>query len=633
MLDIMRKHTRAWLIKIILGAIIIVFIFWGIGSIRARRADTAAEVNGHIITRANYHAAYSNALKNYQQIYGDTFSEDLLKKLNLEKVVLDTLIRDILVQEGAADLGIRVSDEDIKEYIRNMPVFNKDGHFSEERYRGVLENARLTPTAFEEGLRNELLWATVSETLGRFAKVSDDELWSAFQHANRQINLNYVSFAAADFKEKVKADTRLMQDYFAGHPEDYRVAAKVRVRFAGFLFRDYADKVKVSVEEIKNYYKSNMEEFREPERRRLSHVFFALKPGLTSMEVAKVQAKAEEVLKKAKAGENFAGLARQFSEDKSALNGGDVGYLSRGTVDPSFEEAVFSLQKGDISSVLRSRAGLHIVKVTDIIPSTVKPLSAVESGIKKTLTEKKIQEVTRAEAAKGYEDIIRLGGLERYAEARGLPLTETDFFSEQDEIKEVGRAASFNRAALALKKGELSSLIRLPWGYFVCEVVERRDSFIPKFEDVEAKVKADLVNDQARHLAESEAHKFMSDLKGGKPFSDLTGKYGLSARQTGHIRPMALSGTDFPFAGSAQELSVLTPAHSYIQQPIRAGDVFYIVSLADTKEAPKDLYDTQKDTIKKALLRMQEGAIVEGWLDGLGGKAKIAYSKEFEKYR
>lgn len=633
MLDFMRRHTRGWLIKIILGAVILVFLFWGVGAIRARRADMVAEVNGRLITRADYQKAYSNALKNYQQIYGDALSADLLKKMNLDKVVLNGIIKDVLVQEGAVDLDIRVSDEEINGYIRSMPVFNEGGRFSEERYRGILENVHLTPAAFEEGLRKELLWAKVADTLGRLAKVSDDEVWSAFQYANRQINLAYAPFAAAAFKNQVKVEAAALQQYFTGYQEDYRVPARVRVRLARFLFKDYAHKVNVLPAEVENYYKSNMEAFREPERRRVSHIFFALKPSATGEEVARAQARAEEALKNAKSGGDFAALARQFSEDKSALKGGDLGHLQQGAADPSFEKVVFSLEKGGISPVVRSKAGLHIIKVTEVVTSAVKPLAAVAADIKKVLTENKVRESAMAEAAKTYEQIIRSGGLERCARTQHVPLMETGFFSEQDEVEGVGREAGFNRAALALKKGEVSSLIKLPQGYFVCEVMERRESFIPKFEEIEVKVKADFTENQATKLAEAEANKFISDLKSGQHFSDLNRKYGFSARETGYIAPTALSGKEFPFAGSAQELSMLTPAHPYIQRPIKAGDVFYVVSLAGAKEAPKDLYETQKNAIKEKLLLMQKDVILKGWLDGLKKKAKIEYGEEFEKYR
>lgn len=643
MLDFMRRHTRAWLIKIILGAVILVFIFWGVGTIRARRADMVAEVNGRIITRADYQSAYSNVLKNYQQVYGDALSGDLLKKMNLDKVVLDGIIKDILVQEGAAGLDIRVSDEEINEYIRSMPVFNEGDRFSEERYRGILENARLTPAAFEEGLRKELLWAKVADTLGRLAKVSDDEVWDAFQYANRRINLAYIPFTAAAFKNQVKAEAPALRQYFTGHQEDYRVPARVRVRLVRFLFKDYAHKVNVSPAEVENYYKSNTEAFREPERRRVNHIFFALKPAATGEEVARAQARAEEALKNAKSGGDFAALARQLSEDKSALRGGDLGYLQQGAADPSFERVVFSLEKGGISPVVRSKAGLHIIKVTEIITSAVKPLAAVAPDIKRVLTENKVHEAAMAEAAKTYEQIIRAGGLERYARTQQLPLMETGFFSEQDEAEGVGREAGFNRAALALKKGEVSSLIKLPQGYFVCEVMERRESFIPKFEEIEVKVKADFAENQATKLAESEANKFISDLQSGQQFSNLIRKYGLSARETGYIAPTALSGraigrfaeanNEFPFTGSAWELSMLTPAHPYIQRPIKAGDAFYVVSLAGTKEAPKELYETQKNAIKEKLLMVQKDTILKGWLDGLKKNTEIEYGEEFEKYR
>ncbi|MDP2799431.1 MAG: peptidylprolyl isomerase, partial [Deltaproteobacteria bacterium] len=336
---------------------------------------------------------------------------------------------------------------------------------------------------------------------------------------------------------------------------------------------------------------------------------------------------------KAGSGEDFAALARQFSEDKSALKGGDLGYLRQGTTDPSFEKVVFSLEKGGISPVVRSKAGLHIIKVTEIITSAVKPLAAVAPDIKRVLTENKVHEAAMAEAAKTYEQIIRAGGLERYARTQQLPLMETGFFSEQDETEGVGREAGFNRAALALKKGEVSSLIKLPQGYFVCEVMERRESFIPKFEEIEVKVKADFAENQATKLAESEANKFISGLKGGQQFSDLIRKYGLSARETGYIAPTALSGNEFPFTGSAWELSMLTLAHPYIQRPIKAGDAFYVVSLAGAKEAPKELYETQKNAIKEKLLMVQKDTILKGWLDGLKKNTEIEYGEEFEKYR
>lgn len=633
MLNVIRKHTQAWIIKAVLGAIIIVFIFWGIGTVRSRRADTVARVNGQVITRTDYQKAYSRAVDNYQRIYGDAFSEDLLKAMNLKKMVLEGLVREVLVQKGAADLDIRISDEEIKRHIADMRVFREGGQFDPERYRQALESAQLTPALFEEGLRKDLLWGKVAETLGRSAKVSEDEVWSAFQYANRQIKLAYVSFATAAFKDRVKAGEAVLLQYFTGHQEEYRVPARVRVLLARFLFKDYADRVKVSAEEMESYYKSNLEEFREPERRRLSQVFFALSPSLSSEEIAGVQARAGEVLKKAKAGGDFASLARQFSEDRSAINGGDIGYLRRGTVDPSFEEMVFSLEKGAVSPLVTSKNGLHILKVTDIIPSRVKPLAAVQADIRRTLSERKIQELVGAEAAKTYERVIRSGGLERYAQSQHLPLVQTGFFSEQDEVEGVGRELNFNRAALALKKGELSSLIKLSQGYFICEAVERKESFIPGLEEVKTKVKTDFVRDKARHLAESEANRFISELKDQGKSSALAYKYGLMVRETEYVNPTALSNSGFLFAGSKPELSTLTGVNWYIQHPIKVEDVFYVVSLADTREAPKDLYDRQRDTIKEALLRMQKDAILKGWIEGLREKAEIEYGEEFENYR
>lgn len=630
MLKYMRKNKQKWMMSIILGAIILVFVFWGIGTIREKRADFAAEVNGEVITRIEFKQAYDNAIRRYRQMYGDALSDELLAKMELEKTVLNELITQILLQKGAADLGIEVSDQEVQDSIRNITVFHENGKFSSKRYEDLLRGNSLVPAVFEESVRKDLLFDKISNTLGRQAKVSDDDVWNAFQYINREIKLAYMSFEADAFKNRVKMEDSSLKRYFEGHQENYRVPAKAKIRYLAVLSKDLAHKVAVSPAEIEAYYNTNKEEFREPEKRRVSEIFLSVRPGAPASDVAKVQAKAEGILKRAGSGEDFAGLVKAFSE-RGSLGAGDLGYLRRGQIDPSVEEVVFSLPKGE-SSLARSNMGFHICKVTDIVPSTMKPLTVVNAEILNRLTTQKTDDLTRNEAQNTYEQIIRVGGLSRYNGQKRLSLVDTDFFSERDGIPGLGYDMTFNRAVLALRKGEISSLIKLPQGYAIAEVLDRKESYIPPLEGVKERLKGDYLAAEAGRLAESQAGRLVSDLRSGKSFLETVQSYGVSVRETDFFNPTSPSKVEFLTPASSSEISVLTAATPYMQRPLKHKNAFYVVKLIENRRINQELYPTQKAAIKERLLSFQKNLIIKGWIEALRKKSEIEAAEDFQKF-
>lgn len=634
MLKFFRKHTKTWFVWIFFGTIIFVFVFFGIGTIRQQRGDFVAKVNDDIITRSEFSRAYNNAIKNYQSMYGDALSEEVIKKLNVEKMVLNSLITQSLTRDAADRLGVTVGDDELRDYIRSLPAFAQDGGgFSEERYRALLKNVHMTPADFESAIRRELIMGKVGDTISHFAKVSDAEVKDAFEYANRQIKLDYVAFKADSFKERVKADAPAIQAYFKTHQEEYRVPPKVKVRLASFLFKNYTNKVKITPADIESYYKENSGQFREPEKRRLSHVFFSVQPSATPEQITQIETRARDVIRKAKAGEDFSGLVKQYSEDKSSLKtGGDLGYLRRGMTDASLEDAVFSLQKGDISDIVRSKMGLHVIKVTDVVPSKIRTLPEVSSQIEKILSDQKSQEMARVDAEREYSEIIKEGGLNRYASIKHRVFDETPFFSASEEIPGIGKDATFSKAALVLKKGESSSLIKSPQGYFICEVTDRKESFIPSLNDIRVQVASNYAKAESLKMAEGEARQFISELKNGKPFAETAAKHSTAVKETEFFNPAAPTGVEFLSPANASDVARLTPTNSFVGQPLKAGETYYVTALAGTKDASKELFAQQSKIIKESLLQAQKKAIVKGWVDGLNKKAKIEVGEEFKSY-
>ncbi|MFP3871216.1 MAG: SurA N-terminal domain-containing protein, partial [Syntrophobacteria bacterium] len=239
MLGLMRKHARSWLIKVALFAIVIVFIFWGGYSYTERKARRVAVVNGSYITVREYQNAYNNLVEEMRRRYGENYSPQLAKALNLKEQALDRLINRRLLLKQADRLDLTVTEKQLQRAIQLYPAFQTNGQFDPQRYHRTLSSLRLAPQDFEASQRQDLLIDKVERFITRTAKVLDAEVRSFYHHTRDEVNLTYVQADPEKFTDQVQVNDETLGEYFSEHREAYRLPARRNFVYVRFAPQDY----------------------------------------------------------------------------------------------------------------------------------------------------------------------------------------------------------------------------------------------------------------------------------------------------------------------------------------------------------------------------------------------------------
>ena len=309
MLNLMRKNAGTWLIKILLGAIVLVFVFWGVGSFRDRGAGRVASVNGDPIMVEEYNETYNRLLEQIKQRYGNRLNDEMLKMLQVKKQAMDQLIEKRLLLTEAKRLNFLVSDEELSSTIKAIPAFQDNGNFDNRRYRAVLAQNRLTPESFEVKQREFILMDKVRSLVSDSVKVSDAEVEDSYQWKNSQIKIDYVLFDPS-----LISDIRLSEDeikaYFDAHKDTYKTEPKRKAVYLQFTPEMYHSKVSLTDSEIKEYFEANPGEFDTPKTVEASHILIKVAQDAKPEVVEKAREKALSVLKKAKGGKDFCGTCQ-----------------------------------------------------------------------------------------------------------------------------------------------------------------------------------------------------------------------------------------------------------------------------------------------------------------------------------
>ncbi len=518
MLDKLRENSRSIGTYIIFGAIIVVFVaYFGQGSAgfttmgdgEVSDASYAAKVNGEEISVREFQTAYNSMLAAYQQQMGGQFDEKMAEQLGLKENVIDRLVERRLLVEAAEASGIAVADADVTKAIREIPAFQKDGQFDFATYKIVLANSvGMTPAKFEEEVRADLLREKMVQQIRQAAKATDEEIREEYRKDNDKASLTVVRFAAPAFFDKSKAT-------------DEEVKA--------FLATDEGKKA------VETEYRAKSFRFKQPKRVQAQHILVKVAEDAPEADVAAAKAKLEEAKKQVEGGADFGEIARQISEDPgSKEKGGDLGFFGPGTMAKPFEEAAMALEKGQMSDLVRTRFGFHLIKVNDITAPKEQQLEEVQDQLAqemlrkrkaREMAEKKAQEVlAQVQAGKSLQDLFPPAHSEDdgHGHAPGQPMPvdkdqlavaeTTELFSVESEyVPRVGVSADLAKAVQDADEGAVLPQVFDVSDAFVVAVVADRvkpdmESFETKAQDyrqrVVARKEATLVQDFTTKLRE-----------------------------------------------------------------------------------------------------------------------------------
>lgn len=382
MLESIRERSQGGLAAGILGVVILSFVFAGVGSYFNTEVDqTAAKVNGEEINLSTLEQAYQSERSRRQAQFGQAFTElasndDYLAQMR--ESVLNRLVGDILLNQQVEKLGMRVSDEQVRDAIREAPQFQIGGQFNNDSYLAYLRQSGFNPNTFKDFVRKEMTRQQLTNALlsSSFALDSETQQILALQQQTR--DTRFLTINAKPFTEEVSIDEKELTAYYESNLSNYDTEEQISVAYVELKSSDLLDTIEVSDAQIEEYYQNNMNNYQTDEERRASHILF---------EFGDDESQASEILGRVQAGEDFSELAKQYSADTvSAEQGGDLDWFGKGVMDPAFETAVFALENvGDTTDVVRSEFGLHIIKLTDIKPQEVVSLADAREDVISTL--------------------------------------------------------------------------------------------------------------------------------------------------------------------------------------------------------------------------------------------------------
>ncbi|MDO9081395.1 MAG: SurA N-terminal domain-containing protein, partial [Desulfuromonadales bacterium] len=383
MLGIIRQKQKSFLVQIVFWVIIATFVgtiylVWGKGDDAPSGDDFAAKINGQAISMVDFQRSYENIYRMYQNLYGEAFTPAIESTLNLRKVALDSLIDQVLLQQEAERMKLKVGKQEIVDAIAKIPAFQVNGVFSRDQYVQVLRAQRMTPDQFEKMQEQELFVERARQSLEGGAVATDADVAAEYAERNEKVNLALLRLDPGLFAQRVKIDPAGLESFFAERKDTFRLPETAKISYLLVDTKPFAAGVELSEVDLEKYYQRHLDRFEVPEQVRAAHLLIRVPQGATAEAQAEKRAIIESLREKALQGEDFAALAKRHSEDPgSGVQGGDLGFFSRGTMVPSFETAAFALNVGAISQVVTTDFGYHLIRVSARQDAQIKPLTAV----------------------------------------------------------------------------------------------------------------------------------------------------------------------------------------------------------------------------------------------------------------
>ncbi len=430
---------------------------------------------------------------------------------------LTQLIQQAEVSYEGERMGLDVSDKEIQDELHNPPY--KDALFpggkwiGAEAYKQLLSQNNLTPQQFEADLKSDLLRRKLFSVVSANATVSDAELEQAFKDKNTKVKFQYALIKLDDVLKTIKPTDTELKAYFNVNQARYQNAIPEKRAIKYFVLNDKDAESKVTVDpvDVQNYYDKNKDSFRLPERVKARHILIETpKPGpdgkVDQKGVDAARAKAEDVLKQVRAGGDFAALANKYSDDPGnedptthAKKGGELGWFGRGPMEPAFEAKAFSQSKGQISDLVQSSYGFHIIQTEDKEEARVKPLAEVKADIEKAIKQDKVAALVNKNSTDASE-VAQKQSLEKAAAKYGAQVMSSNLITRTDSLAGIGSQPTFMDAVFTTDEKAGPQIGQIPTGYVIYEVTKVEPPRNPSFEEIKDRVATDFKNERASDL-------------------------------------------------------------------------------------------------------------------------------------
>jgi len=515
MLQAIHDNLKGVFAMIILGALAVVFVFWGVEfvSVGGLTATKGIEVNGKEINTTQVRQDFQEEMTRYQAAFGAAEVPEKLRD-QVRQSVVEGAIRQELIRQRTDDLRFRASNADVLESLKQIPAFQVDGKFSKDAYYAALRSANLEPANFEAQQKQFVVARQLDRGIFASAIVLPQEFARRVALLNETREVAWVVVPASRFMDQAKPDEAAIKDYYERNKADYQTEETANLQYVELNLADLAAEVKVSEDALHAFYEDNLDRYTSTERRRASHILIT-----PSGDAAADEAKAKAAYDRAVAGEDFSTLAKELSQDTgSAQQGGDLGWAERGNFVEPFADAVWSMKPGEIKGPVKTEFGWHVIKLDGIEPGKVRSYEEVRGELE--------PEYRRAESEKLFgklQDQLDTdafeadGNLAQVAEQLALPIKTQDGFTRAGG-GELGKSPALVNAVFdpnVLNGSQLRTVELAPGRVVAIKVVAHELPREKPLDEVRAEVTAALEADMAREAAARRAAELADELRGG----------------------------------------------------------------------------------------------------------------------
>ena len=630
MLDRMRRH-KGWL-KWSLGLVCLAFVIFYIPdflrdtSADLAATDTVAVVEGLEIRGDEFRRLYQSQIQAYQSAYGGSMNEQLLRQLGVDQQILQQMVDERAALVEAERVSIRVSDEEVRARIMAIPSFQENGAFiGEQRYRQLLgmQSPPLATTDFEESVRRSLVVEKLRASVTGWMDIPEKDVEQEYRRRNDKVKLALVTFPTDSFKPDVTATDAELASHFEANKETFRIPEKRKIKYLLADVEGLRAKVVVSQADLERAYNDNLSQYQTPEQIRASHILLKTE----GKDDAVVRARAEELLKQARAGADFAELAKKSSEDEgTAPQGGDLDFFGRGRMVPEFDTAAFALQPGAISELVKTQYGYHIIKLVDKKEGTTRGLNDVRQQLTDQIGFERAQTQAADLAQSLQAQITKPADLDTAAAARGLKVEESGYFARGEPILSLGASPEVAASAFDVAQGGVAGPIATSRGFVFLTLVDRKDSYVPALDEAKDLVREAVVTEKARDLGKKKAADVLAKVKNAPDFERAVKASGFTPETTEPIT------RDAPIPGLGQAPEVIEAAFSLpqgaISEPITTTTGTALIKVVEKLEVTPTEIAANKDRFREELLNDKRNRFFSAFMVKAKQKMRIDVNRQ-----
>jgi peptidyl-prolyl cis-trans isomerase D len=619
MIGVMRRYRRLLQIGLLLviAAFVLTSVVVGTMNGGSDRDDAVASVNGELIPLERYQRRYQAYLDAYSRVYRDRFSPELAEQLGLPQQAVNDLVQEALVVQRARAEGLEVTDEELNAQIQAVPAFQDGGRFSLRLYQEFLKRRGISAGTFEADVRRELTRLKVETTVKGGMKVSDAELEQAFVTRREEVRAAWALIDTGALTAAATASDDEVEAYLKGHADEFRQPERRRVQYATLAPKDF--RPRIADEEVQKYYTEHAKEFETPRQVRGSHVLVPVAQTGGSEAEDKARARAAEVIRRVKAGEDFAKLAAEMSEDPGSKGkGGDLGWVSKGEMVPQFEEALFGLKKGEITAEpVRTPFGYHAIRAVDVKEASRRSLKDVAPVIRDRLAGEAADKAARAKADELRPQLQAASDF--MAEARRLDLAPVETtIAKVDRPIMPGGTDPLEEAAFGLTAGGVSAPVKTPAGWVIVKTIEAIPAGVPPLAEIRDKVVAAVKREKADAVALERARQ-LAESAGSGDFQALARKAGA---QTGETPRFSRAKPAERLPGDAQ-LAALQARAGEVTAPVKSPQGYYVLKALERAAPDMAQLAGERERLSKEVLAQKQSQAWEAWVNGARANAKV----------